>query len=75
MIAFTPDGQLQLERAIAAAVVVDLVLEGLWFFGNESRDPFAHRRKGPVAQHPGGAVDSLGAMAVVQRGKAPDANW
>ena len=50
MVAFAPDGELHLERAVAAPIVVDIVLERFRFLGQILHDQAAHRAVGPFEQ-------------------------
>ena len=55
VLALAPDGELELERPVAAPVVVDEVLEGLGLLGEVLDDELAHRPLGPLEERGAGA--------------------
>ena len=59
MFAFPPDRQLHLERAVAAAVVVDIIFEGFRLFGQVLDDELAHRPIGALEQGLAGLLEGL----------------
>ena len=64
VVAFAPDGQLHSERAVAAAIVVDIVLERLRLLGQVLHDQLAHRAVGAIEQSLAGLLVGFAAETV-----------
>ena len=64
VVAFAPDRELHLERAVAAAVVVDIVLERLRLLGQVLHDQLAHGAIGALEQRLAGLLVGVAAEAV-----------